>query len=76
MALINVTLPDGVTKTTDVKPETTLKELLIAVGCRIDGVTVYNSGDTPMLDLERTMVGYNNWSVEKGYIPSIIVKKE
>ena len=74
MTLIKITLPNGITKTTEVKAESTLKELLIAVECPLEGITVYNSGDTPMQDLERTMVDYNNWYIEKGYIPELYVK--
>lgn len=74
MVLIKITLPDGAFKTIEVSPEITLKELLEAVGCPTEGVIVYNSGDTPMPDLNRTMVDYNNWYVEKGYIPGLYVK--
>ncbi len=74
MVLIKITLPNGITKTTEVSPEITLKELLEAVSCPTEGVTVYNCGDTPMPDLNRTMVNYNNWYIEKGYIPGLYVK--
>ena len=73
MALIKITLPNGITKTTEVNSDTTLKQLLIAVECPLEGITVYNSGDTPMPDLERTMTDYNNWYIEKGFIPELYV---
>ena len=74
MTLINITLPDGTTKTTNVLPETTVKELLVAVGCAIEGITVFNVGDTPMIDLNRTMTYYNNWDVQRGYVSGLYVK--
>ncbi len=76
MALIKITLPNGITKTTEVTPSSTLKELLTAVDCPLTGIEVYNNGDTPMMDLDKSMTYYNNWYVEKGYIPPLIVKFE
>jgi hypothetical protein len=32
-----------------------------------------NEGKTPMPDLTKNMVDYNNWCVEGGYIPSLYI---
>jgi sulfur carrier protein ThiS len=76
MVFITVKLPSGEDKTIEVTKEMTLREILHAVGCQTEGVTVYNNGDTPMPSLDWTMVDYNNWYVEKNYIPSLYVKIE
>jgi len=76
-ARIQITLPNGIVATTDVGPKSTLKELLLAVGCPLHDVTVYNSGDTPMPNIEQSMEYYNNWYVDKdGFIPALRVKNE
>jgi hypothetical protein len=76
MVFLTVKLPSGKEQTTQVTKEMTLREILQAIGCPTDGVTVYNLGDTPMPYLDWTMVDYNNWYVEKDYIPSLYVKIE
>ena len=76
-ASIAITLPNGTTITVpQVTPNTSVRELLIAASCPLEGVTVYNCGDTPMPDLDRTMTYYNNWYVEKGSLPPLYVKFE
>lgn len=76
MVFLTVKLPSGEDKTIKVTKEMTLREILHAVGCQAEGVTVYNIGDTPMPYLDWTMVDYNNWYVEKDFIPSLYVKIE
>ncbi len=74
-ASITITLPNGNPVTVpQVTPNTTVRELLIAASCPLEGITVYNCGDTPMPDLDRTMTDYNNWYVEKGSLPQLYVK--
>ena len=73
-ALIKITLPNGITKTTEVTSTSTLKELLTAIGSPTTGIEVYNSGDTPMMDLDKNLTYYNNWYVEKGYIPPLYLR--
>ena len=76
-ASITITLPNGTPITVPhVTPNTTVRELLIAASCPLEGITVYNCGDTPMPDLDRTMTDYNNWYVEKGSLPPLYVKFE
>lgn len=76
MIFLTVKLPSGEDKTIEITKEMTLREILHAVGCPTKGITVYNLGDTPMPYLDRTMIDYNNWCVEKDYIPSLYVKIE
>lgn len=74
-ASITITLPSGTPITVpSVTPNTSVRELLIAASCPFEGVTVYNCGDTPMPDIDRTMTDYNNWYVEKGSLPPLYVK--
>jgi hypothetical protein len=71
MVRIQIKLPDGVVKVATVTMTMTLLELLQSVGAPAEGVIVFNDGDTPMTDLSKTMVDYNNWCVEKDFIGSI-----
>lgn len=74
-ASITITLPNGtLISVPHVTPNTTVRELLIAASCPIEGITVYNCGDTPMPDLDWTMTDYNNWDVEKGSLPPLYIK--
>jgi hypothetical protein len=75
IASITITLPNGKPVTvSSVTPNTTVRELLIFASCPLEGVTMYNCGDRPMPDLDRTMTDYNNWYVEKGSLPPLYVK--
>ena len=72
-ANIKIHLPDGSVKIIAVKPTTTLKEILDTL--ELPNIyTFYNEGETPMLNYERNLVHYNNWYVEKGYLPSLYLK--
>lgn len=71
MVRIQIKLPDGVVKVAEVTMTTTLFELLTSVGAPTEGVVVFNNGDTPMPDLSKTMIEYNNWCVEKDFIGGI-----
>ena len=76
-AFITITLPNGnPVRVPHVTPNTSVRELLIAASCLLEGITVYNCGDTPMPDLDRTMMDYNNWYVERGSLPPLYVKFE
>lgn len=74
MASIYVHLPNGTKVSTHVTPITTVQEILNAIGFKDTNITVLNEGDTELPDLTRTMVDYNNWYIEKGYIPSIYIQ--
>lgn len=74
MVFINIYLPDGMLISTAITPTMTVKQLLDSIDFPHDNIIVYNSGDTPYPDLNRTMVDYNNWYVEDEYIPSIYLR--
>lgn len=74
MTSIIIYLPNGMQVSTKVTPTMTVKQLLDSIDFPQDNIIVYNSGDTPYPDLNRTMVDYNNWYVEDGYIPSIYLR--
>ena len=74
MALINIYLPDGMKISTNVTSTMTVKQLLDSIDFTDTNIIVYNSGDTPYPDLNRTMVDYNNWYIEDGHIPSIYLR--
>ena len=73
MVTITIRFPDNSEHSTLVTPTTTVRELLLAVKAPIEGIIVYNLGDTPIFDLDRTMVDYNNWYVEHGSIPGLYI---
>ena len=70
MASITVTLPDGSQRVAQVNSLTTLRQILVQIEAPIQNVYIYNIGNTLMPNLDRTLIDYNNWYVEKGYVPS------
>jgi hypothetical protein len=74
MVYLKIKLPDETTKVANVTPDMTLRQILTSVGITLDNINIYNDGDTELNDLDRTMVDYNNWYVEKDYISSIYIK--
>jgi hypothetical protein len=74
MASIYVHLPNGTKVSTHVTPETTVQEILDTIGFQDKNITVFNAGKTELQDLTRTMVDYNNWYIEKGYVSSIYIQ--
>jgi hypothetical protein len=76
MASIYVHLPNVTKVSTHVTPQTTVQEILDAIGFKDTNIVVLNEGETELPDLTRTMIDYNNWYIEKGYIPSIYIKQK
>lgn len=74
MVLIRIRFPDNTEHTTTVTPTTTVRKLLTAVKAPMNGIVVYNLGDTPLYDWDQNMVVYNNWYIEKGFISGLYIR--
>ena len=73
-ANIRVYLPSGEQCVVEVMPTTTLAEIL----CKAEIVlsnryVVMNEGHTYMTDFTMTLTDYNNWYIDKGFIPSLYI---
>ena len=73
-ANIRVHLPGLIVKTAIVTQATTLQEILNML--ELPNIfTFYNEGETPMPDLHKNLVDYNNWYIDKGgYLPSLYLR--
>jgi hypothetical protein len=76
-------LPNGQTQNISVIPQTTLLQILQTIGIRhelFEGtgpntLMFVNEGGTAMIRLTMNMLDYNNWSVERGSISSLYIKR-
>jgi hypothetical protein len=82
-AKVRVNVEDCHIYVIDVTPTTTLEQIVSEIQARNpafewnnDTHIFVNEGGTPMPWLNRTMIDYNNWDVERGYISALYLKKK
>jgi len=73
-ANLRVYLPSGEHRVVEVTPTTTLAEILSKIEVVWSHTYVcINEGHTYMTNHEMTLADYNNWYVDKGFIPSLYI---
>jgi hypothetical protein len=73
-ANVRVYLPSGEHCVVEVTQTSTLAEILSKTGIVWSNTYVFmNEGHTYMINHTMTLSDYNNWYVEKGFIPSLYI---
>lgn len=73
-ANVRVYLPSGEHRVVEVTPTTTLAEIISKIEIVWSNTYVFmNEGHTYMMNHTLTLVDYNYWYVDKGFIPSLYI---
>lgn len=73
-ANVRVYLPSGEERVVEVTPATTLTEILSKINIVWSNAYVFmNEGHTYMINHDMTLSDYNNWYIDKGFIPSLYI---